>query len=727
MKTRYLAISTAAITLGAQAASPTPGDLTLTVRSTRPEAVTGGDVRVLVAAAGKPVPATITVDGVAQRDLRPDVDGSVVVTGLKPGRNILRASAPGHAAASVTVINHPRSGPVFSGPHLSPWICAGAEPAADSAAPAPASMSATCDQPTSYRLYYRTTAATCSNSLDAADACFRPYDPARRPADLATTTTDRGERMNYVVRVERGALNRGMYDLAVLYRPGADEAAALGGWNRKMVWQFGGSSGNFRKQLPPATSWVNDEALRRGFLVGVSNFTDGSLNNNRILAAEMLMMAREHVSDTYGAVRYLIGEGCSAGSMQQNVIASGYPGLLDGVLVACTYPDSQVVMEEIADSVLLHRYFQSVAFKALSAGQSEAEIERRKAAIAGHVDGGSVRAYGRFSPIRSSGKRSDKPFDNGCGFPNAWVFDPDTNPRGVRCSTPDFLDNLYGQAADGGANLTRDNVGVQYGLMAFRKGAIGAEEFVTVNERIGGMDALSNFVPQRMAGARQAIAADYRAGMSSDANVLSQVPIIDLRGTDNSGVHGNWSSFALRARLLKANGTLDNFAMWRTGLTGSGAPWTNAAWNATGLPAESLSVMDAWLTGIEADKAAGTRAEKIARNRPAGLRSFCLLGTDYRTRVYDEARCDADPALKYYASIRQTAGQSDTADVLKCQLRPIRRADYPASLSDAQYARLRKVFASGVCDWSRPGVEQQRAVPWLRYTGGGKSEPMGAR
>lgn len=725
MKAR-LALSTAALAVGAPALGAT-GDMMLTILSTRPDAVTGGDVRVLAEVDGKPVAATITVDGVPQRGLRADADGSVLVTGLKLGRSTLGATAAGRRAASVTVVNHPRSGPVFSGPHLQPWICAGAEPPADSAAPTPASMAATCDQPTSYRLYYRTTAQTCSNRLDAADACFKPFDPARRPADLATTTTDRGVTMDYVVRVERGALNRGLYDLAVLYRPDADGAAALGGWNRKMVWQFGGSSGAYRKQLPPASGWVNDEALRRGFLVGVSNFTDGSLNNNRILAAETLMMAREHVSDRYGRVRYLIGEGCSAGSMQQNVIASGYPGLLDGVLIACTYPDSQVVMEEIADSVLLHRYFASDRFKTLSEGQSEAEIERRKAAIAGHLDGGSVRAYGRFSPVRSSGKRSDKPFDNACGLPNAWVFDPDTNKDGIRCGTPDFLVNLYGRAADGGANLTRDNVGVEYGLLPFRKGAISAEEFVTVNERIGGMDALSNFVPQRMAGSPKAIAADYRAGMSSDAQILGQVPMIDLRGNDNSGVHGNWSSFALRARLLKANGTLANHAMWRTNLSASTAPWLDAAWNRTGLPAESLSVMDAWLSAMEADGRPGTRAEKIARNRPAGLRDFCLLGSDYQTRIYDEARCNADPELKYYASIRQTAGQSATADVLKCQLRPLRRADYPASLTDAQYARLQKVFATGVCDWSRPGVGQQRAVPWLRYTAPGVSAPMSGR
>jgi hypothetical protein len=42
--------------------------------------------------------------------------------------------------------------------------------------------------------------------------------------------------------------------------------------------------------------------------------------------------------------------------------------------------------------------------------------------------------------------------------------------------------------------------------------------------------------------------------------------------------------------------------------------------------------------------------------------------------------------------------------------------DYgPLGLTDDQLARLRKVFPMGVCDWSRPGIGQQRVVPWQAY------------
>jgi hypothetical protein len=35
--------------------------------------------------------------------------------------------------------------------------------------------------------------------------------------------------------------------------------------------------------------------------------------------------------------------------------------------------------------------------------------------------------------------------------------------------------------------------------------------------------------------------------------------------------------------------------------------------------------------------------------------------------------------------------------------------------TDAQWATLEKAFPTGVCDWSRPGVEQQATIPWQTY------------
>ena len=52
------------------------------------------------------------------------------------------------------------------------------------------------------------------------------------------------------------------------------------------------------------------------------------------------MMLKEHIAETYGAIRYTIGTGCSGGSIQQYVIAADYPGLLDGIQPNCSFQDS---------------------------------------------------------------------------------------------------------------------------------------------------------------------------------------------------------------------------------------------------------------------------------------------------------------------------------------------------------------------------------------------------
>jgi hypothetical protein len=69
-----------------------------------------------------------------------------------------------------------------------------------------------------------------------------------------------------------------------------------------------------------------------------------------------------------------------------------------------------------------------------------------------------------------------------------------------------------------------------------------------------------------------------------------------------------------------------------------------------------------------------------------------------------------------FTTPREVAGGNQLNDVVKCQLRPLNRADYgPLGLNDAQWARLESVFPTGVCDWSKPGVGQQRNIPWLTY------------
>ncbi len=310
-----------------------------------------------------------------------------------------------------------------------------------------------------------------------------------------------------------------------------------------------------------------------------------------------------------------------------------------------------------------------------------------------------------------------------------------TNPNGTRCGDNDLSAAVWGTTDNANApgslraRQTGDNVGIQYGLGALLSGAITPEEFVTLNEKIGGTDADSNRIAARTRADLPALRIAYRAGIVASGKNLGKLPIIDSRGYDEQGIHYIWRSFAERARIDAANdGNHGNQVMWRYG-TGL-LPATAA--QVTAVTLESLLTMDTWLTQLltTAPKATlnsvRTQAQVIAA-KPATAFDLCYLTGDatFSTKVTDMALCDADPRLAKHSSPRQVAGGPLAENILKCQLKPLMLADYaPVTFSDAQIARLHATFPEGVCDWSEPGVGQQEAVSPLTFVDGPGGRPL---
>ncbi len=682
-----------------------------------------------------------------------------VVTGLSNGNNVVTAKLGGKGA-TLTINNHPIGGPVFSGTQIQPWICA--TPTARPFTPtmqgtyasglSTFAIDAQCNIATEYKWYYKTTTPGCIFALPdpnpptqpPMNPCLKPYNPeGTTPSDLAMTTTDTGVTVPYIVRVERGTINRGIFDIAVLFDPTADwkPYAPQPGWNGKLLYIYGASTNQPRVQSRPNSSWVDDTSLSRGFMVAVNMLTDSQLNSNRVVAAETTMMMKEHIVNTYGEIRYTMGSGCSGGSLLQNTIASIYPGLLNGLQVACTYPDSETTGIEVGECVLLVNYFITPDFAALTSGLTQAQINAKKAAIAGHLDQTGCMAWnnlfgtnnkpGQFVPFNVIDPVTGRmafapPARNNCQLLPSQVYDPIANPNGYRCGAADHAVAIWGtRPGTSYARVTRDNVGVQYGLKALASAAITPEEFVTLNEKIGGFDIDANIISTRMAADTDALTTAYVAGIVSDGRNLAKVPIIDIRGFDNSGllltaIHYTWRSFSLRERLDKANGNHDNLVLWRfpTGLLPPPA---------SGLTLQSFLTMDRWLANIEADKNDMPIEQKVVKNKPTDAFDFCYLSSDttFSNKITDQSRCDADPRLTAYSSPRQTAGGPLSENVLKCQLKPFNAADYNVSFTPDQLTRLQQVFPNGVCDWSKPGVNQQPANGPLTFEGGPGGVPLG--
>lgn len=766
---------------GGGGGTPPLGSLQLVTLSNRADLVSDGDVLMAVSSTAGLTGLAVDVDGRDVTSAFQLVDGKMVglVSGLAVGPNIVTARATSMTGARLTITNSPRSGSVLSGAQTTPYYCAMPTPRAVSGT-TPALVASglsglpdsSCTVPSEFKYYYRTTSAGCSQGLPdpvwsvstndttvpsqpvaSPSACFKPYNPAAtRPADMARTTTDAGRTVDYIVRVERGVINRGIYDMVALFDPSTawTPTAPQPQWNGKVYFSFGASTGQPRRQVRPATAWPTlDMQIGLGFVVAMNSLTDSSRNSNRVLMAETVMMMKEHIHDTYGPIKYAMGYGCSGGSINSITSASIMPGLLDGVATACTYPDSESTALEVLDCTMLVEAYDKPAMRNTWSGLTltQSQINARKAAINGHVDQTACHAW--MNAFGSNGKPGlfyqrgvldnvtgavlqSPSLTNNCELPNSAVYNP-ANPATVnfpRCNSASWAESIWGKAS-GSANVrnTLDNVGVQYGLKALNDGLITAEEFVVLNETIGGFDENLEPTSARTVADTEALQTAYRSGVVTSGKQISQTAMIDLRGWDDSmlsantppgyagsgGIHHTWFSFAIRDRLIADSTPHDagNQALWRYSRPGLGPPGA--------LYLSSFSTMDAWLTTLKADTSNASLEQKVRTARPAGSGDFCYLSNDasQTTKIIDMSVCDADPYLKPSLSPRQVAGGPRAENILKCQLKPLTPADYPlVTFSNGQWSRLQATFATGVCDWSRPGVGQQPAISPLTFKAG---------
>ena len=162
----------------------------------------------------------------------------------------------------------------------------------------------------------------------------------------------------------------------------------------------------------------------------------------------------------------------------------------------------------------------------------------------------------------------------------------------------------------------------------------------------------------------------------------------------------------MRARLQEANGTFGNQVMLIANAAGTG-PMT----------VEALTQMEAWLAAIEADDAPGTAAERTLRNRPVALTDACWAGSTKIAEPFGLGLAGTCAALyPTFAETRIAAGSPLASDVFKCQLKPIDFGAYGVPFTPAQQARLQATFPTGVCDWSKPGVDERPPLgAWLDY------------
>ena len=683
--------------------------------SSRPDTITGGDALVqinLATSVASPLSTYyVKLNNVDVTGMFRVVDSPTnktlqgLVSGMNMGANALAAGtrADGAVLAKLIASNFSSNGPIFSGPQAQPYICqtqSFALPAPQGGNLGPA-IDAFCNAPTVIRYVYRTTSNTTAALTDF----------SALPANVAMTTTVTGQTVPFIVRVETGTMNRGIYQNAILHNPtpGGDPAPSPfsppKGWNKRLIAVHGvGCPGGWYIQGSAlGVSPLNFTRLGEGYALFTNTLNHPSNSCNPYVAGETTSMGKEHFIETFGVPSYTVSMGNSGGAYTSLQVGDAFPGLFDGVYINQLFPDALIIATTAMHEHLMTHYFAVTNPTGFTTADQLAVTGYRGPTTTAFVD-----AANQAQRTDSIVGRVDIPGYQAAQWlaavPVALRYDPTTNPTGARPTVFDWSKNVYGTDPATGFGLrTFDNTGVQYGLLALNSGAITKTQFLDLNERIGGYDNDLNYVSSRSVGAAGAIKRAHQTGVSlSGAGGLASIPVFD-HGTynDTSGYHYQWYHFALRERLKYWNGgNADNMVMQR-----GSAPDTT-----------TWSTFITWMDSITADTSATPARQKTINNKPAAAVDGCwqnattFIAQPQTLSNQPDTTCNT--LFPSWNNSYYQAGGPLAANIMRCQLKPISLADYTVVFTPNEQARLNAIFPTGVCDWSKVGVGQVAVVPW---------------
>jgi hypothetical protein len=579
-----------------------------------------------------------------------------------------------------------------------------------------------------------------------------PYDATAPPAaeDIAVARPG-GREVPFVVRLERGTINRFIYAIAMLTRPG-ENGAHLELWNGRLLYQFRGGVGIGKQQGRADEGTASRDilfALAQGYASVLSTGTYTAHHQDMLRASHTAAMVKAQFEAAYGTPLHTIGIGGSGGGALQYVVAQNQPGLLDGLIPFYSYPDIITQTTWALDCELLEHYFDRIS------RSDRWQRPKRRTAVLGLAASNSAdnpfNAVYRWSRLTRFDWEPRRRGGTACALAWRGLTPLASNPRFLnghhryatavkareRWSHWHDLRTIYGVGRDGYAHRTWSNEGVQYGLEALQSGELSPEEFLHLNANIGTWKT-----PREMEGERYWLlsgplakrpgftdvsiwsAHNMRTGrrnhartkdFAPDSRVLAPVaprtrngvapvqaafrsgqvflgrldlPILDVRHYLDHRVDMHHSFASLAVRArMRANG----------GNIGDHVIWM-AAWRLD-LAEKALAVMDAWLGG----------------ERPADAVDACF---DRRGNViaqgdgvWDGAWNERQPGacashFPPFKSPRNAAGEPAAGDVFRCALRDVREFErsggYGAVDMKPYLRHLQRVFPSGVCDYRLP-------------------------
>ena len=373
-------------------------------------------------------------------------------------------------------MNHPVTGPIFSGPQQQPFVCKtqtqglGFPQVDNQAASACASSRRRATRRRRRSAGARTARSTRSSTTSTGRpaASSAPLPPGPLPADVAMTTTLDGRTVPYVVRRERGTINRFIYAISILAPPG-DPAAPpdTSLWNGRVIYAFDGGVAIGHNQGTLGGSHLYDPGLSKGYAILHSSGTRTSTHYNLVLGAETAIMTKERFIEGYGVPLYTVGVGGSGGAIQQYVYAQRHPGR----------------DHRRGDPAVLvpgHGHADHPRRRLRAARALHGRHRRRQPEVGRLAEPHLARRPGRERDVAEPVPRA-RPGSTECV--NGWrgltplALNPHFGTAGagtefydpaviaaVKWTHWDDLRNVYGVGPNGYARVPSDNVGVQYGL-----------------------------------------------------------------------------------------------------------------------------------------------------------------------------------------------------------------------------------------------------------------------
>src|SRR5215471_13927421 len=591
------------------AGDPPSRDVGIQTLSTHADRVSGGDVLVQITLkhVNPKQPVLITLNGfdVSSMFRAGDAPNTLIglVTGLNLGKNALRVQGNGSSGlkdAMLVITNYSIKGPIVSGPYVQPFICQTQDFTLPDGTKLGPPTDFDCSAPTKINYLYMSTAGGALKPLPSTSSL---------PPDVAMTTTLNGLTVPFVVRVETGTMDRGIYQNAVLFDPTSDPAPTPftppKGWNHRLLAQHGaGCPGGWyiqgAAQGVNILTGTNLTRLSEGWAIFINTLQNPSTSCNILVAGEATMMGKEHFIKTFGVPTYTISTGGSGGAITSEGVGNAFPGLFDGILISAAFPDTLAIPMSGADGHLLAHYFTVTNPAGFTLAQQVA-VSGYKGQQAWYD---AANQSGRIDPVPG---RVDIPGYNSAvwnaAVPVSMRYDPVTNVGGARPTMFDWVRNVYGRDPVTGFGMSSfDNVGVQYGLGALNSGAITTTQFLDLNQFIGGVDHDYNYVPSRSVADAGTVKRVYQSGANMDGSGgLNDIPVFDMGSyNDTSGYHYQWYRFAIRERLRQSNGDVGNHVMWR----GSAPPY-----------AKAWTLLNMWVAAVKADHSGIPQHEKVANNR----------------------------------------------------------------------------------------------------------------